>query len=46
MSGQNHCFPESDVAVTPLCQNVTNFTFLDALWLKTGTGDDMSLYTQ
>ena len=37
--------PDSDVAVISLYQGVANFTFLDALWFKTGTGD-ISLYTQ
>ena len=37
--------PDSDVAVISLHQVVTNFTFLDALWFKTGTGDGISLYT-
>ena len=32
--------PDSDVAVISLYQSVTNLTFLDALWFKTGTGDD------
>ena len=32
--------PDSDVAVTSLYQSVTNLTFLDAVWFKTGTGDD------
>ena len=32
--------PESDVAVISLYQSVTNLTFLDALWFKSGTGDD------
>ena len=32
--------PGSDVAVISLYQSVTNLTFLDALWFKTGTGDD------
>ena len=36
--------PDSDVAVVSLYQGVTNFTFLDALWFKTGTNDDI-LYT-
>ena len=31
---------DSDVAVISLYQSVTNFTFLDALWFKTGTGDN------
>ena len=30
--------PDSDVAVIFLC--VTNLTFLDALWSKTGTGEN------
>ena len=32
--------PGSDVAVIFLYQSVTNLTFLDELWFKTGTGDD------
>ena len=32
--------PGSDVAVISLYQSVTNLTFLDGLWFKTGTGDD------
>ena len=32
--------PDSDVAVISLYQSVTNLTFLDAVWFKTGTGDD------
>ena len=32
--------PDGDVAVISLYQSVTNLTFLNALWLKTGTGDD------
>ena len=32
--------PDSDVALISLYQSVTNLTFLDALWLKTGTGDE------
>ena len=32
--------PDSDVAVISLYQSVTNLTFLDASWFKTGTGDD------
>ena len=31
--------------VISLYQGVTNFTYLDALWFKTGTCDDISLYT-
>ena len=34
--------PDSDVAGDIF---VTNFTYLDALWFKTGTCDDISLYT-
>ena len=30
--------PNSDVAVISLYQSLTNFTFLDALWFKTGIG--------
>ena len=37
--------PDSDVAVMSLYQRVTNFTFLDALWFKTVTADDVSLHT-
>ena len=37
--------PVSDVAVIFFHQGVVNFTFLDALWFKTGTGDDIYLYT-
>ena len=32
--------PGSDAAVIFLYQSVTNLTFLDELWFKTGTGDD------
>ena len=32
--------PGSDVALICLYQSVTNLTFLDGLWFKTGTGDD------
>ena len=32
--------PDTDVAVISLYQNVTNLTFLDAVWFKTGTGDN------
>ena len=32
--------PDSVVAVISLYQSVTNLIFLDALWFKTGTGDD------
>ena len=32
--------PGGDVAVISLYQSVTNLTFLNALWFKTGTGDD------
>ena len=28
--------PDSDVGVISLYQGVTNFTFFDALWFKTG----------
>ena len=38
--------PDSDVAVISLYQGVTNFRFLDALWFKSGTGDDIYLYTR
>ena len=38
-------FRQTDVAVISLYQGVTDFTFLDALWFKTGTSDDKSLYT-
>ena len=31
---------DTDVAVISLFQNVTNLTFLDGIWFKTGTGDD------
>ena len=37
--------PDSYVVVVSLNQGVTNLTFLDALWFKSGTGDDISLYT-
>ena len=37
--------PDSNVAViSSLYQGVTNFTFLDALWFKTSTAQDISLY--
>ena len=32
--------PDTDVAVISLYQSVTNLIFLDAIWLKVGTGDD------
>ena len=38
--------PDSDVAVISLYQGVNNFRFLDALWFKSGTGDDIYLYTR
>ena len=37
--------PDSDVAVISLYQGVTNFAFLDVLRFKTGTGDEICLYT-
>ena len=33
---------DSDVAGISLYQSVTNLTFLDALWFKTGTGDNQT----
>ena len=37
--------PDSDVAVISLYQGVTDFTLLHALWFKTSTSDNISLYT-
>ena len=36
---------DSNVTVISLYQGVTDFTLLDVLWFKTGTSDDISLYT-
>ena len=36
---------DSDVAVMSLYHGVTNFSFLDALWFKTATADNVFLYT-
>ena len=32
--------PDNDVAMISLYPSVTNLTFVDVTWLKTGTGDD------
>ena len=32
--------PDTDVAVISLYESVTNLTFLDAIWFKTGSEDD------
>ena len=44
----HHFFPDSDAAVIPLYQSVTDHIFLTAIWLKTGTGGNQRyilLYT-
>ena len=32
--------PDTDVVVISLYESVTNLTFLDAIWFKTGVEDD------
>ena len=36
--------PDTDVAVMSLYESVTNLTFLEAIWLKTGAEDDQKYY--
>ena len=36
--------PDTGVAVMSLYESVTNLTFLEAIWLKTGAEDDQRYY--